>query len=337
MKTNTLRNHTLDVIKLIASFLVVFIHVPFYGVAGEIVKLFSRVAVPVFFMTSGYFGYNNDSKTIIRKIKKLAGILIFTSCLYNFTNIFTDFISDGVNGIADYFLRFAEFDGWLNLVLFNLPFSATRLWFLFSLIYVYIVQLLFNKLGLTYKTIFILSVCGIIIHLLLGSVMPYFGVDVPDYFCRNFLLFGYPFFGLGLILRHREETIVKTNLSVLIVCTLLGCVLSLVPLLYNPVSQFSVGTLFLLYVVFTFALEKADTSYPKWVLILCKCSLGIYIFHRPVTMVLRKSLSVIDILDSTILDGILLPPLVCICTAILVLILLTLNEKNKIKKLKKAK
>ena len=135
MKAKISRNHTLDVIKLAAAFLVVFIHVPFRGIAGETVKLFSRVAVPVFFMTSGYFAYNNDSKTIIRKIRKITGILIFASCLYNFTNLFTEFISSGVSGITDYFLRFAEIKGWLNLILFNLPFSATRLWFLFALIY----------------------------------------------------------------------------------------------------------------------------------------------------------------------------------------------------------
>ncbi len=336
MKANVLRNNTLDFVKLLASFLVVFIHVPFYGVVGEIVKLFSRVAVPLFFMTSGYFCYNNDSKTILRKTKKIATILIFTSCLYNLTNIFTQFVSDGVGGVVDYFSSFADFESWLNLLIFNLPFSATRLWFLFSLIYVYILQMVFNKLGLKYKTVFILSVFGIIIHLLLGSVMPYFGVEVPDYFGRNFLFLGYPFFGFGLIFRHQEERIINVRISTLIICSLLGCGLTLLPLLYNSVSQFSIGTLLLVFVIFTLALQKSEVSYPVWVLNVCKCSLGIYIFHRPVTTGLKMFLSIINVSDTSIAYGIVFPILVCICTAVLVLILQTLSDKIKEKNKKQA-
>ncbi len=95
MKTVQTRNYTLDVMKLISSFFIVFIHVPFHGIAGEVIRSISRFAVPVFFMTSGFFSYENDTQTILRRIKKLAGILIFASCLYNTTDILSAFASSG--------------------------------------------------------------------------------------------------------------------------------------------------------------------------------------------------------------------------------------------------
>lgn len=48
----------LDILKAICSFLVVCIHAPFGGIFGEYVIAVSRIAVPIFFMITGYF-YNN--------------------------------------------------------------------------------------------------------------------------------------------------------------------------------------------------------------------------------------------------------------------------------------
>ena len=52
------RNYSLDALKLVASFFVVFIHVSFGGVFGEVIKALAGFAVPIFFLTSGYFSYN---------------------------------------------------------------------------------------------------------------------------------------------------------------------------------------------------------------------------------------------------------------------------------------
>lgn len=63
MKIKTLnRNYTLDLLKLFSAFMIVLIHVPFYGEFGTAIKAVARFAVPVFFMTSGYFCYKNDTK-----------------------------------------------------------------------------------------------------------------------------------------------------------------------------------------------------------------------------------------------------------------------------------
>ncbi len=49
------RNSGIDILKVICSFLVICIHKRFLGVAGEYIRALSRVAVPVFFIISGYY------------------------------------------------------------------------------------------------------------------------------------------------------------------------------------------------------------------------------------------------------------------------------------------
>ena len=328
MGSKSNRNYTLDLIKLIAACFVVFIHVPFYGKVGEAVSLIARFAVPVFFMTSGFFSYGNDNKVLLRKIKKLVFILIFASCLYNVSNIALEYLSGGADAVAEYFSAFTKVKGWLLLLFFNVPFSATRLWFLFALIYVYFMQMAFNKLEFGKKWIFAVSVSGIALHFLVGSIMPQFGINTEEYMCRNFLLLGYPFYGFGFLLRGNPNVFKKCSDSMLVVAFALGGLLSLVPLFYKSVAVLSVGTLLLVLALFEFARRKSQVQYPKWVKKFCDCSLGIYILHRPITQALHKMLTIASLADNLAVTKVILPFLVCIVSALVTLLLLKLSRKR---------
>lgn len=50
-----MRAENIDVLKAICAFLVVCIHVPFPGKMGAYFTTLTRVAVPIFFMITGYF------------------------------------------------------------------------------------------------------------------------------------------------------------------------------------------------------------------------------------------------------------------------------------------
>jgi len=304
-----------------------FIHVPFPGIVGEAVILFARFAVPVFFMTSGFFSYQNDHKTILRKIRKLFYILVFSSCLYNVCNIFQAYILEGVGAVTDYLLSFTDIKNWLLLVVFNVPFSATRLWFLLALIYAYFMQILFDKIKMKSKGILALSVSGIILHFIIGSIMPHFGIGIEEYMCRNFMLLGYPFFGFGFLIRQNQTMFRKYSNTILFVLFTLGILLSQIPLLYESVSVISVGTLLIVFSLFGFALENSEIQYPKWVLKLCNCGLGIYILHKPVALVLQKVFSILSRADN-IVTMILFPISVCIVSAIGTMFLLQLSNKQ---------
>ncbi len=52
---NRVRYDGLDVLKCICAFLVVCIHAAFLGDVGKIVEVIARIAVPIFFMITGFF------------------------------------------------------------------------------------------------------------------------------------------------------------------------------------------------------------------------------------------------------------------------------------------
>ena len=77
-----MRNKALDQIRLIAAFLVIVIHSPFPGVAGNLAESLARTAVPFFFMISGYYSCGKSREQIGRKIRRTGGLLIWSVTLY---------------------------------------------------------------------------------------------------------------------------------------------------------------------------------------------------------------------------------------------------------------
>lgn len=72
-----------DILKFFCSFLIVCIHCPFPGEAGQWFTALTRIAVPIFFMISGY--YFNDMQSKRRtpdQIKKILSLVIAANCFY---------------------------------------------------------------------------------------------------------------------------------------------------------------------------------------------------------------------------------------------------------------
>lgn len=49
------RNNSIDNLKAICTFLIICIHVPFPGEIGAYFITLTRIAVPIFFMITGFF------------------------------------------------------------------------------------------------------------------------------------------------------------------------------------------------------------------------------------------------------------------------------------------
>ena len=62
------KNATLELIKLLASYMVVFIHISFYGEIGVAVNALARFAVPFFFVISGFYSYKCTEEKIKKRI-----------------------------------------------------------------------------------------------------------------------------------------------------------------------------------------------------------------------------------------------------------------------------
>lgn len=86
------RIDSIDVFRLVAFFFVVILHAGFfeeYGFyAGVIFRLFSRWAVPFFFMLTGFFIFHSVVDfPFQRHVAKLLRVFVVSSCIYFFVNI----------------------------------------------------------------------------------------------------------------------------------------------------------------------------------------------------------------------------------------------------------
>lgn len=325
--SRTGRNATLDLLKLIAAYMVVFIHVPFYGFFGTVISALARFAVPVFFVTAGYFCYENNTDKIKNKLKKIVYILIFASLLYNAMNVAMDYLNGGIPKVMEGLSVYGELSRWIDLLLFNLPFSATRLWFLLALIYVYVIQLILVKRKVNYKAILVLSLCTLILNLVLGELLAVFGVELPLHYVRNFLLTGYPFFGFGLLMRHRKEDMLNFSDAWTLALLVGGTILSLASAWYAPYVTLCLGAVIVTFAAFVICLKKGEVEYRSWQARVFECSLGIYILHKPVTVVCAKALSLLGLAENPALYHTVQPILVCIITTLATLVLNALRNK----------
>lgn len=88
------RFNNIDVLKTVCAFLIVCIHAPFPGIAGEYFTALSRIAVPIFFMITGYL-YPSvvQREGQVRQIKKILRLFFMGNAIYLGWDFLTAIIS----------------------------------------------------------------------------------------------------------------------------------------------------------------------------------------------------------------------------------------------------
>ena len=71
------KNYTLEMLKLFAYYMVVFVHVNLYGELGYATNALARFAVPFFFVVSGFYSYQIPPKRILKRAYPVILILFF--------------------------------------------------------------------------------------------------------------------------------------------------------------------------------------------------------------------------------------------------------------------
>lgn len=210
------KNYFLNYLKGLACFGVVFFHVkcPIYHLDGIIQALF-RFAVPVFFMISGFFCDTSDTEVLQKKIPGKVwhiGKICIVGCLYYL--LFQIMIGLFGNSHGTLEALTERLHGIFNLrnfvewILFNQDPFANILWFVFALLYCYLFLGVINRYH-WYNRIFYLIPVLLCIHLLCGNVASLFGITISKIYYRNFLLFGLPFFLLGMFFRRSQQKILQ--------------------------------------------------------------------------------------------------------------------------------
>lgn len=290
-------NQPINIIKAIASFLVVLIHAPFPGLLGNIIKALARMAVPFFFCVSGYFFYKGNKQTelssVFRKIKKLVRLLLLSELLYFCFYVTLQFLSIGFSFSAITNVIQSELIGRYManplsyILIFAPPFNRT-FWFVGSLIMVYFIFYYVVKHNLQH----VMLMCSAV-TLCIGfclSRLPLVGLDsIP--IDRLLPCMPLPFFSLGYHLRKLTPNIDMTRDKSSIIILILGILLTIGEQFTGQYSLY-VGTGIIVVSIMILCVKHRNYSGSNNLAralsyVGAKLSTGIYVFHMIVLTVIR--------------------------------------------------
>lgn len=310
------RNVTLDILKLIASYMVVFIHFLLYGEAGYVVNALARFAVPVFFMTSGYFSYNNGTDKLKAKIVNIVKLYLIGFALHFCFFCASAFFEAGIKGAFWYSALYVNPVILAKFVFFNVPRSAEHLWFLAALIYVYAIRYFIVKRKISERICLVLAAVLLITHLILGFGLSSFGIVIENFYIRNFLLMGYPFFCFGLIIRKNEDALLE-RISVCGAVGILavGITETVIAYFISCENELYIGSVLMAGALFILALKMKDKQFGTKTIRLADISTSVYLLHVIIGKILQGLIS-----PDAFLWKYASPILICIVTTIVALL-----------------
>lgn len=278
------KNNTLNILKGVACIAVVFIHVQFPGIFGQVIVGLSRAAVPLFFMISGYYLYRNDPSEIRskmpRKLKKIALLTLWALVLYFLWGSFTRFWGGGWGSVVGWYADLFTWDSLFRFVVLSEDVVAGHLWFLIALFEAYLLFWLLHVVKFdryAWIVAFVLLECHIVI-MTLSNVLSW-GISMTIF--RSVWFDGLPFLVLGYTFKLYEESLnlhIKTLLC--IIAAILGVICTVIERLLVGNLQVFQGTLLFGLAVFLLAIRYPSTKHPKMLMILGeKYSSHIYVYH----------------------------------------------------------
>lgn len=215
-------NYCLDFIKGIACVFVVFLHCEFPGTTGVIVQAFSRYCVPLFFMVSGYYYLSVKTLNVAERKRKawhIGKITIWVTLFYILFGLIRSLLTHTV--WADFSLySIGAFLGFNQMF-----FVVSQMWFLYALLYVYVALIFLNQDWYRRNSLWIAIIC-ISLYVLLAQGMHIGGIHSPNFVYKNWLIEGFGFFTLGLLLHQYQDCIRVSNRVLLgiVVITSLLCI-----------------------------------------------------------------------------------------------------------------
>jgi len=284
--SSTKRYAGFDLLKYICCFLVIFIHADVPAAADTLLLPVARVAVPLFFMISGYF-YRGvlERGREGRRIIKVFGLAIAGNLIHIGWRIFR-LILDG-ESIGAFFAEYFDGPSLLKLVLFNYTPYRNALWYLFAFLYTLLLTCVLRRiLKDKWDRIHILIPVLIVGNLVLGAYSGViFGKALPVYISRNFLFCGMPYFLLGDCIASRKNRVPSKIwvAALLFLATTVGESILLKHFGIADETDHYITTFFLAVTVFVFFREVSDrisaTAIVAKIASLGQYSFVIYIIH----------------------------------------------------------
>lgn len=280
-QTKCERDNWFDVIKFIASFFVICIHIPLVGGKFAIaVNAFARFAVPTFFAISGFYAYQADAKAVKRRLIKTFRLYLISSAIYHTRSIVSYIAEQGVTGLVNYALDvFCNVENVMSFLFFNTPFTSVHLWYLLALMYVYLIWLVILKYSLDDKIIFLIGAFTILANLVLGELLSAFGI-VLDVICvRNFAFTGLPFFIFGYLLRKYNHLLTKIKPIYLIIAIVVGSFEQVLSRFLFGHNEVFIGSVLCCFSIILLVKKIKPIDLSDKAIVIFRSSGDIYVFH----------------------------------------------------------
>lgn len=278
------KNVKLNLLKGFACIGVVFIHVQFPTLFGQIIRYMAGFAVPIFYMTSGYYDYNKGEDVIKNRLFKIIKIFIIGYCYFFLYHIIYNSLNHSLgNWFADNFNWFTP----VKYIVFCTIDFAIPLWYLIAMIEVYICWLIIVKKGKEQAAVAIMPVLFILRMILTGYCET---VHLEWFWKINFLTDGMSWFLLGYYLHSPKSKWIRYLSSLkLVILTAIGCVLVLFPVFINPQIRMNVvGIIPYSLALFALTLKSSGSSICKPMEFIGeKLSLYLYILHLVIAYALE--------------------------------------------------
>lgn len=206
MRPDRERHRGPDILKCICAFLIVCIHAPFPGEAGRYFLSLTRVAVPIFFMITGF--YYDDVKRrgrVKAQIVKVLRLFVSANLLYFGWGLLASAADEGPGAFLAKNFGLRKL---LRFALFNEALFSSHLWYLGALLYVLVIRAVLDRLfpHSSGKILYALTPLLLAGDLVLGKYsLVILGREFPYILVRNFLFVGIPYFSIGCFLYEKRD------------------------------------------------------------------------------------------------------------------------------------
>jgi surface polysaccharide O-acyltransferase-like enzyme len=288
------RKNTVDVLKAFMLLGIICIHTaPFkdvnlYAIDGSYIYSFllilSRISVPLFFLSSGYFFHykvtvENDKKKYVKKyLKKIISVLVSWICIYILYDLIINTQGKVLSliEIKEYFSDFHI----LN-VYYATGVIKYHLWFLVSLIIVVLIiyQVIIKSFINKFLIItLILNIVGVLLYII-----------NPDFWIvgRDALFMGLFYTTLGVYIGKNEKRFVKlteNRTRVLIILSITFSLTSIIEhfgyaMFFHTSGDYYLSTIPLSFLVFILSISCTTSRSEGFLNKVGRNSLGIYVIH----------------------------------------------------------
>lgn len=295
MERGSGHNAKLDLWKCVAIYSVIFIHILLPGQIGVAVNCLARFAVPLFFLSAGFFSWRSPPRVLARRTVRTAGLLLF-ACLA-LLGLGCAMARHGGASMGAYLLGRFTWANAASLVLwqlFPLPYSWP-LWFLAALLMIYLMWWGLTALlrgRLPHRLLAVLALGLLAVHLVLGEGRSLQGLAVDSVRIRNVWLDGLPFFLLGTWMGSQRERIEALRPGWLWLGGAAGSLLALWERSRTEFLDLHVGTVLAAVCVMAACVAGPAVKSPVLRRTACRCgrelTFYIFAFHVPIYGVMKE-------------------------------------------------